>query len=363
MKEYLEQIVLDNPIKSYLIVIGIIVIALLFKRYVSKYIASWLYKLVAKPTNDIKRKSFLNKVLKPLDIFLVFFVGLTAVGELYYPKVFDFKIHNVSIKSIVGGIEATAMIIIFIWLCSRIIDFIALILEEKANTTEDQTDNQLVVFFKDFFKAILIIIGILLILRFTFNKNISNILTGLSIVGAAIALSLRESLENLIASFIIFFNKPFITGDIVKVHNFTGTVEKVGLRSTRIRSDVKTYITVPNKQMVDSILDNITHRTQRKIDIRLELAVDTKPEQLKALTPLFKNMLTQFNHIENSFVYFLETGKNAHVFMIEVFTDVSQTIQEFYTLREEMNIAVLEILKQQKIDLATKSSNITVHNS
>jgi MscS family membrane protein len=89
-----------------------------------------------------------------------------------------------------------------------------------------------------------------MILHFAFNLDVGSFLTGLSIVGAAVALSLRESLENLIASFVIFFDKPFTTGDVVKVQGITGTVEKIGLRSTRIRTEQKTYVTVPNKQMV-----------------------------------------------------------------------------------------------------------------
>ncbi len=363
MQDFLEHIFLNNTIKNYLIVCGIIVFALLFKRYLSKYIASWLYKAVSKSTADLKRKSFLNKVLKPLDVFLVLFVALSAIGELNFPTLLDFKFHNISFKHIIEGIGSTSLIIVFIWLCRRIIDFIALILEEKANATADQTDNQLIVFFKDFFKVILVIIGVLLILRFSFNKNISSLLTGLSIVGAAIALSLRESLENLIASFIIFFNKPFITGDTVKIDNYTGVVEKVGLRSTRIRSDVKTYITVPNKQMVDRILDNITLRTQRKIDIRLEISIDTTPEQLKTLTPIFNAMVKEFSSVEAYQIYFMETGKNAHIFALDIFTSISQTLQEFYSLREEINIAVLEILKKQNIDLAAKSSTITIQNN
>ncbi|HCT22466.1 MAG TPA: mechanosensitive ion channel protein MscS, partial [Chitinophagaceae bacterium] len=94
--------------------------------------------------------------------------------------------------------------------------------------TSDQTDNQLIVFFKDFLKVLIVLNGILLILHFVFHKDIGNLLTGLSIVGAAIALATRESLENLIASFIIFFDKPFVTGDLVKVQGFTGTIEKIG---------------------------------------------------------------------------------------------------------------------------------------
>jgi MscS family membrane protein len=99
-----------------------------------------------------------------------------------------------------------------------------------------------------------------MIIKACFNQPLGHLLTGLSIVGAALALSARESLENLIASFIIFFDKPFFSGDTVKVNNITGTVEKIGLRSTRILTTDKTLVTVPNKQMVDSIVDNWSMR-------------------------------------------------------------------------------------------------------
>jgi MscS family membrane protein len=135
-------------------------------------------------------------------------------------------------------------------------------------------------------------IGILLILRFSFNKPIGN-LTGLSIVGAAIALATRESMENLIASFIIFFDKPFITGDQVKVNNFTGTIERIGLRSTRIRTLDKTYISVPNKQMVDTIVDNITLRTQRKVELRLELKFKRNRATIESVNTRHQNHFTK----------------------------------------------------------------------
>lgn len=361
MQEFLDRIILNNNVRSYLTVVGVILVALIFKRYLTKYIAGWLYKLVSNKEIKVKKESFLNKVIKPLDWFLILLVSIIAIDKLNFPEVLDFKILKISFKAIIESVSNGAMVIVFIWLCRRMIDFIAIILEEKANQTEDPSDNQLIVFFKDFFKVILVIIGILLILRFSFHKNIGNLLTGLSIVGAAIALSLRESLENIIASFIIFFNKPFVTGDIVKVHNFTGTVEKVGLRSTRIRTDVKTYITVPNKQMVDSILDNITLRTQRKIDIRLEISLAVSATKLKTLTTTLQTIVEPNEEIETSLVYFQETGKNAHIFAIEIYTSMSQSINDFNALREKINLAILEILETNQIELAAKSADITLH--
>src|SRR5690349_6072640 len=155
-----------------------------------------------------------------------------------------------------------------------------------------------------------------MIVKFSFGFNISNLLTGLSLVGAAIALALRESLENLIASFIIFFDKPFTMGDVVKVQTFTGTVEKIGLRSTRIRTDQKTFITVPNKQMVDSILDNLSLRTQRKAELRLEVGLSTPSALLDQLVTGIKK-ITDRKEIENSTILLNDISSSAFLILVD----------------------------------------------
>lgn len=359
MESFLEHIILGNTIESYLYVTGTIVLALIIKRLISKYLAKLLYRVVAKAAKNIARQSFLDLVVQPLDVFLVVLVSLVALDRLHFPPELDFRIYHITFKEIIDSVAAAVLICVFIWLCLRVIDFIAMIMEERANRTSDQADNQLILFFKDFFKVLLVILGGLLIFRFSFNKPVGNLLTGLSIVGAAIALATRESMENLIASFIIFFDKPFITGDNVKVNNFQGTIERIGLRSTRIRTTEKTYISVPNKQMVDTIVDNITLRTQRKVELRLELGLSATAAQLKALTPAIKTILTK-PEIENKSVYLADTGKAAHIVAVDYFTTIQQSIDEFNELREAVNLEIISLLESSKLELAAANTDVIV---
>ncbi len=361
MENLLQQKVLDNTIESYLYVLGTILLILLIKRPISKYLAKLLYKIVAKAAKNIARQSFLDLVVQPLDVFLVLIISIITLDKLKFPSALDFTIYHITFKQLIDSLATTTLIIVFIWLCLRVIEFIAMILEEKANLTKDQTDNQLIVFFKDFFKVIMVIIGILLILRFSFNKNIGNLLTGLSIVGAAVALATRESMENLIASFIIFFDKPFITGDLVKVNNFTGNIEKIGLRSTRIRTTDKTFISVPNKQMVDTIVDNITLRTQRKAELRLEISLSATAQQLRTLLPAVRTVL-QKPEIEHTIVYLMDTGKTAHIIAVDYFTSMQQSIEEFNSLREAVNLELIELLERSGIELAAANTDVIVRS-
>lgn len=361
-KEWLHIEWLNNSVSSYLTVLLILVFLFLVKRIVSKFLATQLYRLVKDKSKHLYKAYFFELVIQPLELFLILLITVVSIEKLNYPKALNFTIYKIHFRTILDATVNGAIVISFIWLCLRIIDFTAIVLQDKANQTKDQNDNQLVVFFKDFFKVIVVVVGVLLVLKFSFNRHIGSLLTGLSIVGAAMALATRESLENLIASFIIFFDKPFTTGDQVKVHNFTGTVEKIGLRSTRIRTIEKTYITVPNKQMVDSILDNLSLRTQRKVEIRLEIGLSHDAKSIHQ----FIQSLQQIMHderIEQYQVYFGETGKQAHLIFIDYFANASMPIELFNELKQEINLKIIDLMQQQKIQFAASSTDVVVHQA
>ena len=233
-----------------------------------------------------------------------------------------------------------------------LVDFIALVLEEKANQTADTRDNQLIVFFRDFLKVIVGVCGVLLIIKACFRQPIGNVLTGLSIVGAALALAAKESLENLIASFIIFFDKPFFTGDLVRVNTVTGTVEKIGLRSTRIRTGDKTLVTVPNKQMVDTMVDNWSLRTERRAEIKLELAPETPAGAIKNITAVIdKLMLDHKADIVSYTVGLKDISKNGLLLSTEYFTaDIS--LVEFDSIKQQILFKIKNAMEEEKVKFA-----------
>lgn len=358
MNDFLDYVFLDNTVKSYLIVGGVIISILLLKRLISRYIADFIFRFVSKIWNTIERKQFSDLVVQPLGFFLLILVTIISLNKLKFPEALDVDIYRVTTKELFETVGTVILIISFIWLLLRIIDFIAIILEKKADLTTELSDNQLIVFFKDFFKVVIGIIGILMVMRLGFNIAIGNLVTGLSIATAAIALATRESLENLIASFIIFFDKPFTIGDQVKVQQVTGTIERIGLRSTRIRTDQKTFVTVPNKQMVDSILDNLTLRTQRKAEIRLEISLSTPPDAIEKFIEATRKLVTHPG-IEESSVFLQEIKSNAFVIHIDYFT-APVSSEEFNTLKENFHLELLKIMDLLEIELAGAGQDIRI---
>jgi MscS family membrane protein len=358
MNALLQTTIFNNTVLSYFICFGTILLVFLFKRYLSRYIAGIFFTIIQRATWKVEKKDFISLLVGPLETFLVLLVTIVALDKLNFPDILKFEVYRIKSQRIFDSVGSIIIVVVFIWLLLRIIDFIAMLLEQKANLTPDLTDNQLIVFFKDFFKVVLIFIGFLLLVQFGFKKDIGPFLAGFGILGAGIALSARESLENLIASFIIFFDKPFHVGDLVKVHQITGTIERIGLRSTRIRTDQKTYATVPNKQMVDSILDNLTLRTQRRADLKLEISLGTSAAQLQELLTGVRRIV-EHPLIEAKTVVLGDIVTNAYIVTIEYYTEAI-AYKDFLELKQMINLEIIKLLEQLKLELAGLNTEIKV---
>ena len=247
-----------------------------------------------------------------------------------------------------------------IWLGRSFADFIALILDYENIFDKDKRNNQLVIFVRDFLKTIFFIVGFLFLIKKGFGININSILIELSILSAALALAAKESIENLIASFVIFFDKPFFTGDMVKVNAVTGIIEHIGLRSTRIRTHERTLVTVPNKQMVDSVVDNLSKMTERRTEIKLDFHHATTIVQIES----FIAKMNLFLEENKSFllrysVYFIDYNKNGATVTIEYFTQPMGR-NELMELRQRINLGTKKHIEALEIKIANALGDLNV---
>ena len=357
MNSFLDRVIWNNTVESYLWTIGIVLFVLLLNRIISRYLASLLYRAFHGLLRNYDKQKFSDLIVNPLGIFLAITVSIVAFYQLHYPDAFKFTLYKYSLQQILLSLAIAVQVLTFTWLLLRIIDFIASILQLKADATPSQSDNQLIVFFRDFIKVVVGVLGLIVMLNKAFDYNVSTLLTGLSIVGAAVALALRESLENLIASFVIFFDKPFHIGDTVKVQNITGVVERIGLRSTRIRSEQKTYVTVPNKQMVDTILDNISQRTQQRNELLLPISLNTPSQKIEAVMEELRRFLSGIKEIQLYNVLFLDINVQAYTIQVEYFVPAAY-LSQFNSLRQKVNLFALQLLEREGLKIAGSGKEV-----
>jgi MscS family membrane protein len=358
MHDLWRTIVWGNSLKSYIIVAATILFVILLKRFISRLIARMIFRFVRRMGSGLDRQAFLDLVVGPIGTFLVLFVSLTSIEKLHFPTELEFDIYEVKSRTIIQSLAVIILISSFFWLLLRLVDFIAVVLKTKARKGGGPRDTQMIGFIRDFLKAVLGIIGVLMILNSAFHVDVSSILASLGLAGAALALAAKESIENLIASFVIFFDKPFKAGDYLKVNAIAGTVEKIGLRSTRIRTDQKTYVTVPNKQMVDSVVDNLTLRTQRKGELRLELSLSTTSSQLDELISGIKDILVK-DKVENSTAFLNDITGSAVLINVDYFTSPI-SLEEFNAIKQQVNMDVLRLLEKMGVTVAGSSTTISL---
>ena len=358
MNEFLHTEVLDNSILSYIVVLATILLAFLLKKFIAHYVASLFFFFLKKRYKGLEKKTFVSLIVKPLGLFIAILITVITVDKLKFPDALDIRLYRITVQELLKMIATAALVFSFFRFLIKCIDFIVLLINERFVEKHTKGSHQLVFFFKDFIKVFVGIIGLLVLLKYTFNYDVKGLLTGLSIVGAAIALALKESLENLIASFIIFFDKPFHMGDAVKGNNFSGVVERIGLRSTRIRTDAKTYVTVPNKQMVDSVLDNLSNRTQLRADIKLELSIDTAPEKLNTLLDGVNKILS-VPQIQNYNLALNEIAKASIIITADYYTSPS-SYKAYTEVKQKVNLEILELVDRLGINFTGKTTDINV---
>jgi len=361
MNSLLDQVILGNPIQNYFILAIILLFVSMIKRYLSRGVATLLYREVRRWAPEIGQHEFSHLLLVPLEYFLLLITFMLTIDHLNFPPELDVTVYNgFTVKMVLHTLMELALTISVIWIILRVIDFVSLMISKSADLSHDITDNQFIVFFRDFFKAIVFIFGAIAFIRILFGAVLVNkIIAGLGIGAAALALAAKESIENLICSFIIFFDKPFRVGDAVKVDSFQGNVEKIGLRSTRIRTLEKTYVTVPNKKMVDSVLDNLSLRTHQRAVMRLEIAGDTPADRIMAVLNDIRQLLISNERVQEGFVLNLnEFTKDTYVIQLIYLTQVIEGVP-YNGLRNEINLAIIAIMERRDVKLS--STKVEIH--
>ena len=147
------------------------------------------------------------------------------------------------------------------------------------------------------------------------------------------------------------------------VNTVTGKVEKIGLRSTRIRTADKTLITVPNKQMVDSVVDNLSMRNQRRAEIKIDFLANTDTKVIETFIKEVQKIFDQNKEqVLKSSVFFSDFNKNGITISIEFFT-IHISMTEFNQLKQAFNISLKKLIEDLKLELASAGSDINIYNS
>ena len=151
-----------------------------------------------------------------------------------------------------------------------------------------------------FINFFVILLSVVLILSFL-GVNISNILAGLGIGGLAFALAAKDTLENIFGSLTILFDDIFNIGDYVEIDSVTGTIEDIGIRSTKVRTTLGSLVSVPNSNMIKAVVNNYSLRPYRRIRVTLGVIYSTPAHKIEAFCEGIRELIRNHPYLRSDF--------------------------------------------------------------
>lgn len=351
---FFNKIVVGNSIETYCWFVAILFIGFLCQYFLSKTLTRIVFRLLKKYSSGVGYEQLLNLLERPLRLFLLIFTCYCAFNLLQFPEYWKLAPKNeLGLKLFISTLFKVATIFSITWIILRMVDFFGLVLAHKAYITESKADDQLVIFVRESIKVVVAIFSLFFTLGSVFNINIASLIAGLGIGGLAVALAAKETLENLLGSFTIFLDKPFTIGDLVQIGNITGNVEKIGFRSTRIRTLEKSFVTVPNKKMVEAELDNLTLRTQRRIAFSLHLNSSANSEQIKKTIDEIGVAIKSIEQIQKNdvSVKLFDFSQNTINILVEYYV-LTSSAEVYLNIRQNINLKIIDIIQLNNCSLA-----------
>lgn len=224
-----------------------------------------------------------------------------------------------------------------------------------TEATETRLDDQLVPIMTRTLIVVIWTLAALMVLS-NLGYDIVSVLTGLGIGGLALAMAAQDTLSNVFGSVTIFADKPFQVDDVVNIGGHTGTVTDVGLRTCRVRTFEDTLVTVPNKMLVGSTVENISARNRRKFSGTIGLVYETTGEQLEAAIDAIQQILAGEEHISDDFkVRFDNFGDSALELTVVYWVE---PVSEYFPTRHRVNLAIKKAFDDNGWDMAFPSMTV-----
>ena len=204
--------------------------------------------------------------------------------------------------------------------------------------------------------TLLKILAVLFGLLFWLNNlgvNITTVLAGLGVGGLAVALALQKPLEDMMGALTIFTQAPIRVGDFIRYGQETGTVEDIGLRTTRLRTVTNTVVSIPNALISSVEVENLSYRQMIRYWPTLRLRYDTTPEQLKSVLNGVREMLEQEERVYDEPVRVRFTDFDSDSILVNIHCFIKTTdFAEFLEVAEDLNFRVMEIVRESGAQFA-----------
>ncbi len=288
----------------------------------------------------------LENIRSPFYVFVSFYVSLSL---LEIPEI----------------LSTLFFIIFLLWSSYRVViigyQFIDFFFSEFALKRTERDSEAMIRTMSNIAKGILWVFAALVILSFA-GVNVTGLVAGMGIGGIAIAFALQGILSDLFSSFSIYFDKPFVEGDFITVGDKMGTVEKIGIKSTRIRALQGEEIIISNKELTTAQVHNLRRMTRRRGTIDLGVVYGTTNKKMEKIPDIVKKIIEKEELAEFDRTNF-SAFNNFSLNYIVVYYIESPDYKIFMEVTERILLAIKREFEKEKIEFAYPTSTIHLNKS
>ena len=344
---FLTQIVYSNPVWTWLLAAAVIIVVamilILLRRFVHRRLAEFAERTVTE-VDDL-----VADLIGRTRFWFLATVSLYAGSlALTLPAVATRVISTIAVLALLGqaGILGTALVTF--WITRSV----KRKLEEDAATATSMAALGFII------KLVLWAVILLLALD-NMGVDITALIAGLGIGGIAVALALQNILGDLFASLSIVIDKPFVIGDFIIVDDLLGTVERIGLKTTRVRSLFGEQLVFSNSDLLNSRIRNYKRMFERRIVFSLGVTYQTPYEKLAAIPEMIREIVEAQEMARFDRAHFKAYGDFALMFEIVYYVLVPD-YNVYMDIQQAINLAIYERFEKEGIDFAYPTQTLYV---
>jgi MscS family membrane protein len=284
-------------------------------------------------------------------VYLAMTILVFALGRRYLDL-------DISVQKFLHTIERILWVLSAVWLTFRLIDYSVISLRARALRRGSLGLLPVLPPLMSFTKVLIVVIGVLGALG-SLGVNISAAVAGLGVGGIAVALAAQKTIENLFGGITLFADRPVRVGDFFRYGDQVGTVEEIGLRSTRVRTLDRTVVTIPNAKFSDMALENLAKRDRMRLWTMIGVRYETTPDQLRFLLARLREVLLAHPRVTEDPARVRFVGYGAYSLDMEVFAYIdTPDWNEFLQIREDIYLLFMDAVKESGTGFAFPSSTM-----
>lgn len=318
--------------------------------WVAVRVFNWIARPVVKRTRTALDDRVLGLVASPLR--LLFALSCFALGS-YALRL------AAPAQGFLTGLEKGVAVLAMTWMAFRIVDVIAALIQERLEAGERKAALAAVPLGRRASKVFLVALALIGVLG-NLGFDVTGLIAGLGVGGLALALAAQKSIENLFGGVTLIADRPVGVGDFCRFGDGrSGTVEEIGLRSTRVRTLDRTLVTVPNSKFSEIELENFAVRDRIRLVATLGLRYETSPDQLRFVLTRLREVLIDHPRVSNDPARVRFAGFGASSLDVEVFAYVeTDDFAEFTAIREDLFLRFMDVVAEAGTGFAFPSQTL-----